>query len=462
MATLSDPASFRDPSGFVYTRDGAIFRQVNAAYEADYEAARSSGLYDHLITTGRLVAHEEVDPAPGAWRTLKPALIPYISYPYEWSFSQLKDAALLTLDIQQASLERGLVLKDASAFNVQFVGTEPIFIDTLSFERYRENEPWVAYRQFCGHFLAPLALMAHADVRLRRLQGAFIDGIPLDLASRLLPAATWLRPGLVTHIHLHARSQQRYSAAADGTPARRAAVSKRMLIAMIDGLRRTVAGCHMPSVKTEWGDYYEATNYSQAAMGAKERLVTEFVEAVAPPSGVVHDLGANTGRFSRLVSQSGRYVVAHDIDEVAVERHYQSGKAAKLKSVLPLLLDLTNPSPALGWASLERSAAVDRLAGHTVVALALIHHLAISNNVPLPVLSEFFARIARGLVIEFVPKEDSQVKRLLATRRDIFPDYHQEGFEAAFLPRFEIIRRESVPDSSRTLYAMRVRDVPLY
>lgn len=458
--SLREPASFRDPAGFVYRQDGDVFRQVNPSYQADYEALGASGLYAHLTDRGWLVAHDEVEPEPGAWRTLKPEPIPYISYPYEWSFSQLKDAALLTLDIQLASLERGLVLKDASAYNVQFIGSRPVFIDTLSFERYRDNEPWVAYRQFCGHFLAPLALMAYADVRLRRLMGAFIDGIPLDLASRLLPATTWLRPGLVTHVHLHARSQQRYSGAhANAAPARRPAVSKRMLVALIDGLRRTVAGLRMPDVKTEWGDYYSATNYSDEAMVAKERMVAELVDAVAPPGGIVHDLGANTGRFSRIASRSGRYVVAHDIDETAVERHYRAGKAENISSVLPLLLDLTNPSPSLGWASLERSSAVDRLAGHTVVALALVHHLAISNNVPLSALAGFFHRIARSLVIEFVPKEDSQVQRLLATRADIFPDYHQAGFEEAFSSAFDIIRREPVPQTSRMLYAMRARDV---
>ena len=451
------PASFRDPSGFVYRDDGVLYRQVNASYGADYEALLSSGLYEHLTSRGWLVEHEEVPPAPGAWKTLRPTVVPYVSYPYEWSFSQLKDAALLTLDIQLASLERGLTLKDASAFNVQFVGSRPIFIDTLSFQRYRDGDPWVAYRQFCQHYLAPLALMALADVRLRRLSSAFIDGVPLDLASRLLPRSSWLRPGLATHIHLHARSQKRYQAAGGTARAARPTMQKRLLVALVDGLRRTIAGLRMPETKTEWGDYYSDTNYSAGAMTAKERLVAEFVDLVAPSGGIVHDLGANVGRFSRIAAAGGRYVVAHDIDELAVERHYLAVRQRQDDSILPLLLDLTNPSPSLGWGSTERAAAVDRIAGHTVLALALIHHLAISNNVPLDALAEFFARIGEALVIEFVPKEDSQVQRLLATRADIFPDYHIEGFEAAFASRFEIVRREPLPETTRILYAMRAR-----
>ncbi len=452
---MIDNASFRDPAGFVYRAGGVVYRQVNAAYAPDYDALMSSGLYDHLTTRGWLVRHDDVETQPGAWRTIRPEPIPHISYPWEWCFSQLKDAALLTLDIQQASLARGLVLKDASAFNVQFVGSRPVFIDTLSFERYVDGAPWIAYRQFCQHFLAPLALMAHRDVRLRRLQGAFIDGLPLDLASRLLPRSSWLKPGLLTHIHLHARTQARHLADGRNRVVVRPTVAKHLLVAMIDGLRRTVNNCRMPDSPTEWGDYYSDTNYTAESMAAKQELVAAMVDALAPPGGMVHDLGANTGRFSHIIAASGRRVVAHDVDELAVERHYRHNVSARVENILPLLLDLTNPSPALGWASRERQAAIDRMAGHTVVALALVHHLAISNNVPLPQLAQFFALIAPQLVIEFVPKDDCQVARLLATRADIFPDYHIDGFEAAFLNLFRIERREPVTGTHRILYAMR-------
>jgi ribosomal protein L11 methylase PrmA len=451
-----DAASFRDPSGFVYREDGLLYRQVNASYQPDYEQLNSSGLYRALVDKGWLIPHVEVEPSPGAWRTLRPEAVPYISYPYEWSFSQLKDAALLTLDIQQLALAHGMVLKDASAYNVQFNGSRPVFIDTLSFERHHEGAPWVAYRQFCQHFLAPLSLASHVDLRLRRLQEVFIDGVPLDLASRQLPRRTWTRPGLVAHIHLHARSQQRYQAAGrDQQVIELRPMSKQLLVALVDGLRRTVNGCRMSQTNSEWGDYYDETNYTDDAMSAKEALVAQMVDAVAPRGGIVHDLGANTGRFSRIVAASGRYVVAHDIDELAVERHYLHNRSNRVAGVLPLLLDLTNPSPSLGWASIERASAVERISGGTVVALALVHHLAISNNVPLPQLAAFFRRVAPQLVIEFVPKEDSQVRRLLATRRDIFDDYTPEGFESAFGAVFRIERREPVTGSTRVLYAMR-------
>jgi hypothetical protein len=450
--------SFRDPSGFVYRSGGLLHRHVSAVYRAHYDRLMQSGLYADLVSRSWIVPHVEVAPEDGAYRTLRPDPIPYISYPYEWCFSQIKAAALLTLDIQRVSLTFGMTLKDASAYNVQFVGPRPVFIDTLSFEAYEEGRPWVAYRQFCQHFLGPLALMAQRDVRLRRLLGTFIDGLPLDMVSRMLPARTWTRPGLLMHVHMHARSQQQH--ADDGRrrePVKIPPLPKARLVAFIDSLRRAVSACTMPTGRTEWGSYYDETTYSPAAMKAKEAMVRRMVDEWARPGDLVHDLGANTGRFSQIVASADRYVVAHDIDELAVERHYQAAAAMPGARVLPLLLDLTQPSPALGWALDERESALDRIAGGTVVALALVHHLAISNHVPLPHLAEFFSRLARTLVIEFVPKEDEQVRRLLATRADIFPDYTARQFEEAMAVYFEIGRVEPVPDTVRTLYVMRRR-----
>ncbi|HYO67091.1 MAG TPA: hypothetical protein VEU33_13530, partial [Archangium sp.] len=212
---LLEAASFRDPSGFVFRREGIVYRQVNDSYREDFALLQGSGLHAELVQAGQLIPHEEVDlglaAAPGAHKVLRPRQLPFVSYPYEWSFSQLQDAALLTLDVQEKALARGLSLKDASAYNVQLVDGRPMLIDTLSFEKYEEGRPWVAYRQFCQHFLAPLALMSHTDVRLGQLLRLYIDGIPLDLASRLLPGRTRFSFALGMHVHAHARSQQKYA-----------------------------------------------------------------------------------------------------------------------------------------------------------------------------------------------------------------------------------------------------------
>jgi hypothetical protein len=453
-------SSFRDPSGFVYATGEMLHRQVNPSYARQYDHLMQSGLYGALADQGWLVPHEELDHtgSPDAYRILRPEKVPYVSYPYEWCFSQLKDAALLTLDIQILSLSYGMVLKDASAYNVQFRGTRPVFIDTLSFDVYQDGAPWVAYRQFCQHFLGPLALMAHRDLRLGQLLGRYLDGIPLDLASALLPWRTKVRYGLFAHLHLHASSQRRHrDDASAGAPVRIPKLPKARLIALMESLRETVLGCRLPQGRTEWSDYYDETNYSREAMAGKEALVKRLVDETEG-GGLTHDLGGNTGRFSRLVAGANRYVVSHDIDELAVERNYLESKRLGSDTVLPLALDLTNPSPALGWALEERSSALDRISNATVIALALVHHLAISNNVPLSMLATLFGRMARTLIVEFVPKEDSQVRRLLATREDIFPEYTQESFERELSRVFEITQTHEVPGTVRTLYSMRRRD----
>lgn len=457
-------ASFRDPSGFVFRHEGVLYRQVNLAYAPHYDLLMSSGLFRALVDKRWLVDHREVDPgaiaAPAEagsqrYKLLEPEAVPYVSYPYEWCFSELKDAALLTLAIQECALERGMTLKDASAYNVQFVGARPVFIDTLSFERFEDGTPWVAYRQFCQHFLGPLAAMARRDVRLRHLLKSYIDGLPLDLVSALLPRRTLASYGLLAHVHLHSASQKRHQDDARGGAAGRAPrMTKRMQLALVASLRSAVEKCRLAEMKTEWGSYYEDTNYSAEGMAEKERQVAALLDAHCGRGGKVHDLGANTGRFSRLAA-AGRYVLSHDIDEMAVERNYLSAKADGLDNVLPLVLDLTNPTPGLGWALAERDSLLDRIDGDFVLALALIHHIVISNNVPMAEAAAFFRRLAGGLIIEFVPKEDSQVRRLLATRRDIFPDYDAAHFEEAFGRHFDVLDRQRIAGTERTLYALR-------
>jgi ribosomal protein L11 methylase PrmA len=451
-------SSFRDPSGFLFTRAGNLYRQVNRAYQADYDRLMESGLYQALVASGRLVSHQETDTAPDipelAYKVIQPERIPFISYPYEWSFSQLKDAALCTLEIQKLALEKGMSLKDASAYNIQFHQGRPTLIDTLSFEAYREGQPWTAYRQFCQHFLAPLALMAYVDVRLSQLLRTYIDGIPLDLASKLLPPRTKWSLSLATHIHLHAATQQRYSNKTVSQADLRRSMSKIAFQGLIDNLESSIRRLTWKPSGTEWGEYYTDTNYTPAALEHKKKIVTNFLERINPAT--LWDLGANTGLFSRLASEHGIYTLAFDIDPAAVELNYRACLEAHEKNLLPLVMDFTNPSPSIGWQNSERDSLMERAPVEAAMAMALVHHLAISNNVPLPLLARFFRDITHWLIIEFVPKTDSQVQRLLATREDIFPDYNFDGFERAFGEFFQVVEAVDVQDSQRRVYLMSV------
>jgi hypothetical protein len=445
--------SFRDPSGFLFREQGVLYRQVNHTYREDYDQLIKSGLYEDLVRRKLLIPHQEVDlAAPRAdlvYRVIRPEAVDFISYPYEWCFSQLKDAALTMLKIQKRALEHGMTLKDSSAYNIQFHQGRPVLIDTLSFEIHQPDRPWVAYRQFCQHFLAPLSLMAYVDVRLGQLMRVYIDGVPLDLAVRLLPFSSRFKLPLLLHLYLHAGSQRRY---ADKPVAPAGKMSKAGLLGLIDNLESGIKALRWSPKDSEWGEYYEIHNYSPVGLAFKERFIASYLERIHP--GSVWDLGANTGKFSRLASGMKILTIAFDIDPAAVEINYRQCVSERETHLLPLISDLTNPSPGIGWQNQERMNFLERGPADAVLALALIHHLAISNNVPLERLAEFFYQAGYWLVVEFVPKTDSQVQRLLATRQDIFPDYHPQGFEDAFSKNFTIQDIQEIPDSERRLYLM--------
>jgi hypothetical protein len=451
------PASFRDPAGFVWTDGETIFRHVGQEHREHYDRMLSSGMYDALVADAMLVPHEETrevaSPRPDAYKILRPEVVDFISYPYEWSFSQLKDAALLTIEIQKRAMEHGMSLRDASAFNVQFHRGRPVLIDTLSFEVLPEGRPWIAYRQFCQHFLAPLALMAHNDVRFGALSRIHIDGIPLDLASKLLPRRTRYTPGLLAHIHAQARMEVRHQKRSAPVQQSRKELSLQALKGIVWSLERAVRKLDWTAPKTPWRDYYqEAGHYSESALEHKQQIVGGFLDDAGGQS--VWDLGGNVGVFSREASRRGRNVVCFDVDPACVDANYRKVVQDKETRILPLLTDLGNPAPALGWAGRERASLAERGPADVAMALALVHHLAIGNNVPLEMIAEFFAELGRKLVIEFVPKSDPMVQTLLANREDIFPSYDRPGFERAFGKHFSIRRTEPVKDTERLLYLM--------
>jgi hypothetical protein len=457
---LKNPGSFRDPAGFVFTHDGVVYRQVNKAGKTDYDQLMSSGLYQALVDAGLMVAHTEVKKSAKVpidskhYKTLQPEAIPFISYPYEWSFDQLRDAALLTLRILKISLEHGMILKDSSAYNIQFVGNKPVFIDTLSFAAYEAGKPWDGYKQFCEHFLVPLALAHYATPDLLKIQRAYLDGIPLGVAARLLPRRARLRGGLLSHIFIHASASKRHQGnqVTNSTSSPRK-VSSFALQGIIGSLESSVKRLRPANRKTEWGDYYSFTNYSDTAFKEKRAVVKDLIQQAIKKPGMVWDVGANNGEFSEVAAELGAYTIAFDIDEIAVTRNYRAKRKPEVSSkLLPLVQDLTNPSPGLGWSQSERASMIERSPADVVLSLALIHHLCIGNNVPFAELASFFASISRNLIIEFVPKEDSKVQILLSSRPDIFDEYDEKHFESAMGEYFTITKKVPIKDSKRTMY----------
>jgi predicted nicotinamide N-methyase len=401
--TIREPASFRDPCGFIFQRQGCKLRQVNTSYADDYEELMTGGLYEELTEAGLLLAHEEVSlserASEEAYKILRPTQLPWIS-----------------------------------------------------FTRYREGQPWVAYRQFCQHFLAPLALMSRADLRLNQLLRIHLDGIPLDLASKLLPWRTKFNVAMGLHIHAHSRMQQRHANGSTSSIKAPASLSRRKLAAIVAGLQTAVSDLKLNTTGSEWADYYsDGHNYGAEGMQAKQRLVRELIDQVQPR--MVWDLGANDGRFSRIAAEAGaETVVAWDIDPVCVENNYRQRVAKREAAIHPLLLDLANPTPGIGWANVERKSLAERGPADLLLALGLVHHLAISNNTPLTQIAAYLATLAKWAIVEWIPKEDSQVQRLLSSRDDIFCNYTQAQFETAFSQHFVLERKASIPQTNRTLY----------
>ena len=446
------PGSFRDPAGHVFVADGTLYRQIEPAGREGYDRLMQSGLYAALVADGLLLPHEDLG-IRDSGSVIRPERIPTISYPYEWCFSQLRDAALLTLRVQRMAMRFGMSLKDASAYNVQFRRGRPVLIDTLSFEQQRAG-PWLAYRQFCQHLYAPLLLWSARDARLGRLQQIFIDGVPLALASRLLPKRSFLRAGPLLHIHLHAAAERRL---ADRTapPRNQKGAAPRGVEALVDSLERAITSTRW-TPRSEWASYYgDQPSYGPEAFQAKLDLVTGWLDRLRPAT--VWDLGANTGRFSTVAARHAAHVVAFDADPACVETMYREARAQQVDRVLPLVSDLANPSPAIGWANEERFTLEQRGPADMVLALALIHHLAIGNNVSLPAIAAYLARRGRQLIIEYVPKSDSMVQQMLASRPDMFASYTSEQFEQAFAGYFDIELRAALAPSDRMLYLMTAR-----
>ena len=455
----ANAASFRDPAGQVFESDGEIYRAIFEPGVADYRSAVEDGIYDRLITKNYLVSHQEVDAsnidAPGTVVCLQHPRLPMVSYPWEWPFSTLKQAALSHLRIMEYLVPRGYWLRDANAFNIQFEGGRFKLIDTLSIGRREPDKPWVAYKQFCSQFLAPLAVAAKTDIRLLNLWRAYMEGLPLDLAVKLLPASARFNPRLYLHLYLHARMQQSSDSKDDlhDTKRKSVSMSDTALLGLVRSLRKLVDSLEYNPSSKIWQGYTEIRTYDDEGVAAKSRFVTQAIEKLQPR--IVWDFGGNTGEFSEIAASSGAFVVSVDSDPACTEylqRRINSGESTG--QILPLTMDLANPSPGLGFNQIERGGLRERGPADLLLALALIHHLVFSSSVPLGRVAEWFSQLSRRLLIEFVPETDPMVRKLLVNRGEDHLPYSLEVFRNAFLDYFDIETEEQL-NNNRRLFVLK-------
>jgi len=459
---IREPGSFRDPSGGIFEADARIFRFLTGESAADFEAFLNSGLYQQLTASGAVVESTRVglsaepelyEVADDTQLIVEHPRIPFISYPYEWPFEMLRAAGELQIDLTKRAFDAGYSVKDATPYNVQFHGAKPVFIDVASFEPRKPGTAWRAYSQFCRMFLNPLLLQSATGVPFQPWLRSAIDGIDVEQLGPLLPMGRKLRPKTFVDVVLQSWLNKRFGN--NEALLRKVAtqqVSDKTVAAMIDRAAKQLHGLKRKGGKTVWGDYETGkTHYSSTAERFKEQFVREKLTEAKP--SVTWDLGCNAGQYSLIAADASDYVIAMDFDELAVGRLYER-IAGKRTNILPLIVDLTNPSPGQGWAGKERKALLDRGHADWALALALVHHLAIGGNVPLHYIAEWLAQAADNVVLEFVPKSDPMVKRLLLTREDVFSDYTPLGFEHSIAPYFSVCERVAIPESDRLLYVL--------
>ncbi|MFF5181418.1 class I SAM-dependent methyltransferase [Micromonospora sp. NPDC000316] len=459
-----EPASFRDPANRVFHVGDEVLRGLDAQAAEHWRTLSASPFFPALVAAGKLCATEDapsslVPAAAGKpWAAvLRHERIPFVSHPYEWSFGMLRDAALLHLEILRTALADGFTTKDGSAYNLQWRGAKPVFIDIGSFEPVRDGEPWAGYRQFCQTALYPLLLTAHLGVDFQPWLRAQVDGIEADQLRPLFGGARRLRPGVLTHVHLHGAMQQRNAAASTSdvrAQLRAAGYSRELQTATVRGIEKLVRRLdHRPS-GSHWADYRSTCGYSASDRVAKEQFVVAAVAATRPR--LVLDLGANDGRYSRLAAGHADYVVAVEQDPAVVDELYRALRSEGQRRILPLVVDLADPSPGGGWRGVERAGFAERASAGVVLALALVHHLAIGRNVPLPEVVDWLAGLTApggAVVVEFVHPEDPMARRLLANKPEgLFPDYRRDTFERLLAARGRITERLELPSGTRTLY----------
>lgn len=467
MTTVDDfePGSYRDRQGRVFYLDDRVFRALSSSALADWQALSATEFFRQSQTEGRLVATRQLDHDGGRFDTvagewaafLEHDRVPVISYPYEWSFGMLRDAALLHLDLLLEALAEDLILKDSSAYNIQWIGTRPLHIDIPSFERWQPGEPWVGYRQFCQLFLYPLMLTAYRNLPFQPWLRGALDGITPQECARLMSARDFLRPGVMTHVVLQSKLLE---ATADSSTSLRkdlkaSGFDKELIAKNARGLRKVVTNFRWKQKSSEWSSYTEQNSYTDHDEETKRQFVGEAVSTRR--WGLAWDLGCNTGRYARLAAEHADSVVAMDADHLTVDRLYTELRAEGDERILPLLMNLADPSPNLGWRGLERRALADRRPVDLVLCLALIHHLVITANIPLYELVCWFGGLGSWLIIEFVTKDDPMVQRLLLSKEDIYNDYSLEAFEREIAQHFQEVARLPLPNGTRTLFFLRPR-----
>jgi len=459
---IKEASSLRDPGGYIFYDNGIVYRSISKAYQSDFDFLNNSGLYKHLVDQNYLISHKESNytSSDEHYKIIEPTKIDFISYPYEWSFSQFKEAALLTLKIQLESTNYGMTLKDATPYNIQFVKTKPLFIDTLSFEKiFNEDYSWSALKQFNEMFLGPLILMSRVDISANSYLKTNINGIPLNKILELLKFKDKLNPFIFFNLIVPNFISSNKRSSNNGA-SKDLKISKNQHQNIIRSYLDFIESLNINSLKTEWGKYNKETeDEKNDYVINKEKFLINFLEQLKPK--FVWDVGANDGTYSRIICNnlnSNPAVFSLDIDPVCVENNYLINKKNKL-NLTPLLFDLANPSPSIGWLNQERKNIFSRLPEpQLIVGLALIHHI-INLNIKINEIIKFFALTKEFAIIEYIPIHDIKCQQIFKSRMDKIEYPHEDEFQKEIEKYFRILKVEKLNPTDRKLYLLKLNEI---
>ena len=471
----ADGGSFRDPSGRVYlVGDGTggrrVVRGLTATTAATVERLLAEPFFGRLLADGDVVNTRALcpdDPVAAAvmdrgWAAaVEHEAVDFPTWPYEWPFGMLKDAALLQLRVLETCVRAGWIQKDATPFNIQWVGTRPVFIDIPSFVAREDGEYWQGYRQFCSMFLIPLMLTAHLRIPFQPLLRSCLEGIPPEVATRYFHGLQRFRKGVPSHVWFPSRVEgwMRGRDAARRQPSSRGRQSETALLALLDSLSRLVKGLsYRQATASDWSRYSETHSYAKDDFERKKAFVEKHVSARRPH--LLWDLGANTGTFSRIATQYSGMVIAVDGDHEALDVLYREAREGREQNVIPLVMDLANPSPDQGWAGRERAAFFERRSPDMAFCLALLHHLRVSANVPVLLLVEWLRSLHATIIVEFVNRDDEMFAKLVANKREDYADYTLENFQSELDKHFVVEDRMELKGGKRTLMLLEPKNPP--
>lgn len=463
---ILDEGSFRDPSGQVYHAKGRVFRGIDTRSAANFKELSKQRFFDSFVQDGLVIGTSEKTMLEGpmdssfgqkSWAMyLEHDVVPFVTYPYEWSFSMLRDAARLHLSLLEDCHENGWTMKDATPYNIQWIGAKPVFIDVPSFEPWEKGEHWGAYRQFCALFLTPLMIKAYLGLDHTRHLRSNLDGISAPEALKMFRGLSRFRRGVLSHIVLPALVERSIAKRErDDAPAKERTATKQsatMILGLLQSLTRLVNNLKSEVRHTDWSKYDKTHSYDDREFQQKLDFVNRSIST--KQWNMVWDIGCNTGTFSRACAPYADQVISLDGDHDAVEQLYLAEREKARSNILPLVMDLSNVSPAQGWAGRERKALDQRGKPDLVVCLALIHHIRMSSNIPNALFLDWLRSLDCSVIIEFVDRHDEMVIKLLTNKKEKYEDYSRQQFEQEMGERFVITDSSELKGGKRVIYGL--------